>query len=142
VKALATIAVGVLMVTGMAACGSRAAPQGGQSAGGGSPAATTLTAADNGRRVRVSIGQSVAVALASHGGLSWHVPAATGTALIRTSGGGGYPGHRPARAVFLATSPGRAVINSIDDTACLHGEPACMIAQQGWRVVVIVARSP
>lgn len=96
-----------------------------------------LTAASNGTTVRLFRGQSVSVMLRGTA-LSWHVPAATGRAVRRTSASGGYPGHQPARATFLATWPGRAVLSSVNDTACLHARPSCAIAQRSWRVVVLV----
>lgn len=96
-----------------------------------------LTAASNGTTVRLFRGQSVSVMLRGTA-LSWHVPVATGRAVRRTSASGGYPGHQPARATFLATWPGRAVLSSVNDTACLHARPSCAIAQRSWRVVVLV----
>jgi hypothetical protein len=100
-------------------------------------APVALTVLSNGRTVRLFRGQSVTVVLRD-AGLSWHVPAATGTAVRRTSASGGYPGRQPARATFLATSPGRAILSSVDDIACLHARPACAVAQRSWRVVVFV----
>jgi len=97
----------------------------------------SLTAASNGTTVRLFRGQSVSVVLRGSA-LSWHVPAATGKAVRRTSAGGGYPGHLPARATFVATWPGRAVLSSVNDIACLHARPACAVAQRSWRVVVFV----
>lgn len=97
-----------------------------------------LTTADNGAAVRLRPGQRVTVALAAQGLFSWHVPAAAGAAVRKTSASGGYPGRRPARAQFLALRPGTAILTSIDDTACLHARPACLPPQQAWRVTVIV----
>jgi hypothetical protein len=97
----------------------------------------SLTAVSNGTTVRLFRGQSVSVVLRGTA-LSWHVPTATGRALPRTSASGGYPGHQPARATFLATWPGRAVLSSVNDMACLHARPSCAIAQRSWRVVVFV----
>ena len=97
----------------------------------------SLTAVSNGTTVRLFRGQSVSVVLRGTA-LSWHIPAATGTAVRRTSASGGYPGHQPARATFLATWPGRAVLSSFDDIACLHARPSCAVAQRSWRVVVFV----
>jgi len=98
----------------------------------------SLTAASNGTTVRLFRGQPVSVVLRGTA-LSWHIPAATGMALRRTSASGGYPGHQPARATFVATWPGRAVLSSFDDIACLHSRPSCAVAQRTWRVVVFVA---
>jgi hypothetical protein len=97
----------------------------------------SLTAISNGTTVRLFRGQSVSVVLRGTA-LSWHVPAATGGAVQRTSASGGYPGHQPARATFTATWPGRAVLSSFDDIACLHARPSCAVAQRSWRVVVFV----
>ena len=97
--------------------------------------------ADNGATVRLSTGQSVTVVLSPHSAFSWHVPAVTGTAVRRTSASGGYPGRAPARATFQAERPGRAVLSAVNDTACLHSQPACLPPQQSWQVVVFVARS-
>ena len=97
-----------------------------------------LTTADNGAAVRLHAGQQVAVALASEGLFSWHVPTAVGAAVRRVSASGGYPGQQPARAAFLAVRSGRATLTAIDDTACLHAQPACEPAQQEWQVAIIV----
>jgi hypothetical protein len=101
----------------------------------GTPVA--LTAVSNGKTVRLFRGQSVSVVLGGTA-LSWHVPAATGRAVRRTSASGGYPGHQPARATFRAAWPGRAVLSSFNDTACLHARPSCTVAQRSLRVVVFV----
>jgi hypothetical protein len=97
----------------------------------------SLTAVSDGTTVRLFRGQSVSVVLRGSA-LSWHAPAATGRAVRRTSASGGYPGHQPARATFLATWPGRAVLSSFNDIACLHARPSCAVAQRSWRVVVFV----
>jgi hypothetical protein len=167
VKILPLVAVAAL-TTGVTACGTQAAGRlaGPPAAGTGTaapartvtanpqPAGTaswhppsppptqtgpvTLTTADNGAAVRLHVGQQVAVALASAGSFSWHVPAAAGTAVRRVSASGGYPGQQPARAAFVAVRSGRATLTAIDDTACLHGQPACEPPQQEWQVTIIV----
>lgn len=101
-----------------------------------------LTTADNGATVRLRPGQRVTVALASNGAMSWHVPAAAGAAVTRIGASGGYPGREPARAVFLAVRSGRAMLTALDDTACLHTQPACELPQQAWQVTVIVTARP
>jgi hypothetical protein len=88
--------------------------------------------------VRLRTGQQVDVALASKGLFSWHVPAAVCAAVRRVSASGGYPGPQPARAAFLAVRPGEAILAAVNDTGCLHAQPACLPAQQEWRVTVIV----
>lgn len=98
----------------------------------------TLTAADNGAVIRLRTGQQVAVTLTPEGMFSWHVPAAAGAAVRRVSASGGYPSQQPARAAFLAVRPGEATLTTINDTACLHARPACLPAQQEWRVTIMV----
>jgi hypothetical protein len=98
-----------------------------------------LTEADSGKTVRLSAGQSVTVVLRPRSALSWHVPVVIGTAVLRTGASGGYPGQAPARAIFRAQRPGRAILVAGDDAACLHSQRGCKIRQRMWRVVVIVA---
>jgi hypothetical protein len=98
----------------------------------------TLTVADNGAVVRLRTGQQVAVTLTPGALFSWHVPAAAGAAVRRVSASGGYPSQQPARAAFLAVQPGEAMLTTINDTACLHAQPACEPPQQEWRATIIV----
>jgi hypothetical protein len=130
------LAVGALLAAaGVAACGSvqpgHAAP----------PAVSvTLTVSDSGRTVRLPAGRALAVVLPRQGAFSWHPALADGAALARVSAGGGYPGQQPARATFRAVARGRAVLRATDDTACLHAQPSCEVAQRLWQVTVIVTR--
>jgi hypothetical protein len=101
----------------------------------------TLTAADRGVTIRIHPGQRVTVELAARGSFSWHVPAAAGAAVTRISASGGYPGRQPARATFLAVRAGTATLTAIDDTPCLHTQPACLPVQQAWQVTILVTRS-
>ena len=98
----------------------------------------TLTTADDGAAVRLHVGQQVAVALASEGLFSWHVPATAGAAVRTVTASGGYPGQQPARAAFVAIRSGHATLTAMDDTACLHFQLACEPPQREWRVTVIV----
>ena len=66
------------------------------------------------------------------------MPAAAGTAIKRVSARGGYPGQQPAQAAFLAIRSGEAALTTINDTACLHAQPACEPPQQEWRATIIV----
>jgi hypothetical protein len=134
----------VCAASAVAACGTGRQASASHPADGTARTATSqtrspvsLTALSNGTTVRLFRGQSVSVVLRGTAP-SWHVPAAIGRALRRTSASGGYPGHQPARATFVATWPGRAVLSSFDDTACLHAQPPCAVAQRSWRVVVSV----
>jgi hypothetical protein len=123
--------------TGRQASASHPADAGASTATSQARPPVSLTAVSNGTTVRLFRGQSVSVVLGDTA-LSWHVPVATGSSVRRTGASGGYPGHQPARATFVATWPGRAVLSSFDDIACLHTRPACAIAQRAWRVVVFV----
>jgi hypothetical protein len=144
VKVLGFITAAVCAACAVTACGTERQASASHPAASAAPTTTsrartpvTLTAASNGTTVRLFRGQPVSVELRGTA-LSWHIPAATGTAVRRTSASGGYPGHQPARATFLATWPGRAVLTSVNDIACLHARPSCAVAQRSWRVVVFV----
>lgn len=97
-----------------------------------------LTVADNGATVQLRRGQSLSVALAAQGMFLWHIPTVTGAALRQVSGSGGYPTSQQAQASFLATEPGTATLTAMNDTMCLHSQPACLPPQQEWRVTVLV----
>jgi len=154
-----------LIAAGVAACGTRSDPahpgQAGASAGSaaasppviatipGIPAGRTtaagrvssnrqtLTVASSGARVRLRVGQWVAVVLVS-GGLAWDVPEASGSTVRRTSVSGGYPTGLPARAVFRAVRRGLSSLTSVTDAKCLHAQPRCELMQRLWRAAVIV----
>jgi hypothetical protein len=157
----ASAALVALLASGVVACGNVTNPgndPGSGSGGSASPAHTSgssgpvqpqggtpsplagLTAADNGATVRLTTGHSITVTLVPTPPFSWHLPAATGSILHRTAASGGYPARRPARATFRAVRPGRAVLSAIDDTQCLHAQPACMLPQRSWHVVIIVTQ--
>jgi hypothetical protein len=144
VRVLVFLIAVVWAACALTACGTERQATAGHPAKSTASAATpqarvpvSLTVVSNGTTVRLFRGQSVSVMLRGTA-LSWHVPAAVGRAVRRTSASGGYPGRQPARATFLATWPGRAVLSSVNDTACLHTTPACAVAQRSWRVVVYV----
>jgi hypothetical protein len=129
--------------TALPAGTATALPAGTATAQPSSPAPTltgpaTLTVADNGAVVRLRTGQQVAVTLTAGSFFSWHVPAAAGAAVRRVSASGGYPSQQPAQAAFLAVQPGKAMLSTISDTACLHAQPACEPPQQEWRVTIMV----
>ena len=132
----------VLVVAMLAGCGSQSGSSGSHgTAGGGHTPAITLTAADDGKTVRLPPGQSLAVRLDPAGGMSWHIPATDGTALRLASASGGYPRGGPALATFAAVAPGRVRLHSITDAACLHAQPPCMLVQRGWQVTVVITPS-
>jgi len=136
-RSFTSAAVLVLTAASVAACGTGSA--GARPGGAGSAGQVTVTDRDSGATIRLHPGQAVTVVLAPRGMFSWHLPAADGTAVRRVSAAGGYPGPRPARAVFLASGRGSATISAIDDVACLHTSPACSVPQQTWRVTVLVS---
>jgi hypothetical protein len=146
------IIVGVMAA--LAGCGSTANGAQGEAQGngagvtmGGSPSTpgasaldgeVTVTGADNGRTVHLHIGQRLRVVLGGRDE-QWHRPASPGPVLRLAAASGGYPGSRPANAVFIAVGAGTASVTSMTDHPCLHAQPPCMIAQRVWSVRVMVA---
>jgi hypothetical protein len=105
------------------------------------PNPVMLTAADNGRTVRVTPGAVISVRLAPNAG-SYDPPVSDDeTVLTRTSNEGGYPVGGDAIARFSALAPGTAHISSQTDLSCMHSNPRCMVATRVFTVTVIVARS-
>lgn len=161
-RALAVLAG--LLASGVVACGNPAGPGSGPGGGpggsaspphasgssparpqGGTPSQPAskpagLTAADNGKIVRLTAGQSITVTLVPAPPFSWHLPAATGGIIQRTDASGGYPERKPARAAFRAAHPGRAILSAIDDAQCLHAPHPCMLPQRSWHVMIIVTQ--
>lgn len=137
----------LLALVVLAGCGSQGNANGRSGGTGGDhspalpPPATNLTTADNGKTVRLRLGQSLAVRLDPAGGMSWHLPEADGAALRRASTNGGYPRRGPALATFAAVALGQVSLHSITDAACLHSQPPCTLAQRTWQVTVVVGRS-
>lgn len=106
----------------------------------GPDGALRLTTADSGRTFSVPLHTVVVVSLAPELG-SYHRPSAEGPGvLVDTSHKVGYPETTTARATFQAPHPGRAVLTSGTDMACLHTTPACLPPQREFTVVIIVSR--
>jgi hypothetical protein len=104
----------------------------------------TVTASDYGATVVVVPGQMITVVLARKGMLMWNRPRLAGSApgvLRQLAATGGYPSKASARASFRAVRVGTAEIFSGSNARCLHAHPPCEIAQQLWRVTVVVRRS-
>jgi hypothetical protein len=93
---------------------------------------------DNGRTVRVHVGERIRVRLPNDSFGGYRKPTAAGDELRRKVATGGYPTGDPARAVFVAKHRGRTDITSTTDYACLHSEPACALPQRTWTVHVRV----
>ena len=106
---------------------------------GSSPAdvEVTLTETDNGKSVRLHIGQRLRVLLGGRGD-QWHRPASSEPSLRLTTTSGGYPTGHPADAIFVGVEAGTASITSMTDHPCLHAQPPCRIAQRVWSVHVHV----
>jgi hypothetical protein len=96
-----------------------------------------VTRADNGKTFRLTVGQQITVVLSAPP--MWDQPTAQGSALIRVSASGGYPGTTPAQAVFRAAAPGTAQVTSDSDMQCLHTTPRCLPAVQIWSISVVVS---
>jgi hypothetical protein len=95
----------------------------------------TLTKDHTGATLTLSVGESVKVSLEAE----YDVPRATGNALTRTAASGGFPTGQPVDATFTALRPGRAELMTATDYPCLHTTPKCGVAQQLWRIHVVVA---
>jgi hypothetical protein len=95
----------------------------------------TLTKDHTGATLTLSVGEAVKVSLEAE----YQVPRATGNALTRTAAFGGFPTGRPVEATFTAIRPGNAELITATDYPCLHATPKCGVAQQLWRIHVVVA---
>ncbi len=96
----------------------------------------TVTQDDDGQTVRLAVGDRLRVRLTTG---TWAPPVSSEPAVvIRRSTSGGYPSDQPVDAAFEALASGRAEVSAESDAACFHTEPRCMMAQQQWRVTVIV----
>jgi hypothetical protein len=98
----------------------------------------TLTQADHGDRVTMTVGEQLAVVLTSPGMMRWDRPTVQGDAVALVSASGGYPGSSPARAVFRAVALGSAAITASTDAPCEHQTPRCLLADQLWMVTIVV----
>jgi hypothetical protein len=101
----------------------------------------TVTPSDGGATIVVVPRQVITVVLGGQGMLQWNPPRLAGSAtgiLRQLSGSGGYPTTAPARASYRAVRAGTAEILSGTNARCLHAHPPCEIAQQLWRVTVVV----
>ena len=93
--------------------------------------AVTVTRADNGGDVTVTVGERVVVRLTGPTAVTWTEPASSDTALVRRRGSSGLT----ARAFFVATRRGSAQVTATgDDENC----PACLGPIFGFDVTVSV----
>jgi hypothetical protein len=97
----------------------------------------TLTFADNGAAVAVTVGQHLDLLLPPDSGLgAWDRPIIDGASLTITSASGGYPSDTPLRVTFTALAAGDATIRTGTDLACFHTTPKCLPPVMGWSVTV------
>jgi anti-sigma factor RsiW len=134
------VTVGVPTAGGMTATlvpvTSSPSPAGLPTSGAAIPAGS-VTRADNGKTFQLTVGQQITVVLSAPP--MWDQPTAQGSALIRVSASGGYPGTTPAQAVFRAAAPGTAQVTSASDMQCLHTTPRCLPAVQIWSISLVVS---
>jgi hypothetical protein len=97
--------------------------------------AVALTEADNGRTIQVARGDAVGVFFPGCRGFDFQ-PAIATAPLVRYRAHGANPGD--ASAVFATPSTGTATITATTDGPCFHSDPACLAAQQDWRVTINV----
>ena len=96
----------------------------------------TLTFADNGAVIALTVGQHLDLVLAPDGLGAWDRPIIDGTGLAITAVSGGYPSSIPLRVTFTAQSTGDATIRTFTDLACFHTTPKCLPPVMLWSVTV------
>jgi hypothetical protein len=96
----------------------------------------TLTFADNGAAVTLSVGQQVDLLLPESGLGAWDRPILDGAALTITTISGGYPSSTPLRVTFTARAAGVAAIRTGTDLACFHTTPKCLPPVMVWSATV------
>lgn len=94
----------------------------------------TVTEADTGRTLGLSVGDALVVSLASN----YQPTRVTGPALAALQIDGGFPTGQPLLARYTAAQPGAVDVATMTDAACLHSVPRCTIPQLQWIVHVIV----
>jgi hypothetical protein len=98
----------------------------------------TLTFADNGAAVLLTVGQHLDLILPPDGLGAWDRPIIDGTGLAITAVSGGYPSSTPLHATFTARTAGDATIRTGTDLACFHTTPKCLPPVMLWSVTVHV----
>jgi len=101
----------------------------------------TLTFADNGAAVALTVGQHLDLVLPPDGLGAWDRPIIDGTGLTITTISGGYPSSTPLRVTFTAQSAGDATIRTGTDLACFHTNPKCLPPVRVWSVTVHVTNA-
>jgi hypothetical protein len=96
----------------------------------------TLTSADNGTAVALTVGQHLDLVLTPDALGAWDRPIIDGTSLAITTVSGGYPSSTPLRVTFTAQSAGDATIRTGTDLACFHTTPKCLPPVMLWSVTV------
>jgi hypothetical protein len=96
----------------------------------------TLTFADNGAAVAVTVGQHLDLVLPPDGLGAWDPPIIDGTGLTIASASGGYPSNTPLRVTFTAQTAGDTTIRTSTDLACFHTTPKCLPPVMLWSVTV------
>lgn len=102
-------------------------------------AGATITVGTNQHTVTMRAGQSRGMYLAPSGYFTWDAVQQSTPGVVRLSNvRGGYPAQGYS-ATVTAIRAGTVQLQTQSDIACLHAKPACLPAQQTYRVTVIVS---
>ena len=95
----------------------------------------TVSTADNRGQVRLHVGDTLVVSLASN-----YLPPTLSTAgvLMLRDNDGGYPTGRPLVARYVAAAAGTVDVSTLTDIACNHAPTPCPSPQVPWTVSVTV----
>jgi hypothetical protein len=101
--------------------------------GGGSD--VTVGQADNQSTVRLHVGDTLVVSLASN-----YLPPKLSTAgvLVQSDTAGGYPTGQPLLTRYLAAAAGTVNVSTLTDIACNHQPTPCPSPQVPWTITVTV----
>ena len=147
--------IGLLLIGGLSACGEQQA-----NSASAPPASTviphsptplsplippknaqgvTVTMGDDGRQIRIKLGQTILVALDDVSYDYWTITIAD-PAILAAQPNAPLPPH--AQALYKAIASGQTTMTAKGDLKCAKGTPPCQIAPQDFQVQVIVEASP
>jgi hypothetical protein len=95
----------------------------------------TVTTADNRSTVRLRVGDTLVVSLASN-----YLPPKLSAAgvLVQRDTDGGYPTNRPLVTRYVATAAGTVDVSTMTDIACNHEPTPCPSPQIPWTITASV----
>jgi hypothetical protein len=95
----------------------------------------TVSTADNQSTVRLRVGDTLVVSLASN-----YLPPKLSAAgvIVQRDTTGGYPTGQPLVARYVAAAPGTVNVSTLTDAACNHAPTPCPSPQVPWSITVTV----